>query len=180
MLTGGDAHAEQQLTGTRFGRVAIVFGEAGLEFRCVHVIVFGGLRVGIDRVLLLHTGPHLVVAHHHHVEHTHVFKGELVLAQEGHALARIERHIAATGLQYPGENLHEGGLAGAVRADQAVTVTVAELDADVFKQGLGPELHGDVVGDEHSGILDSLRHKGKVALNTLFYRRNVNPDSSKA
>jgi hypothetical protein len=39
--------------------------------------------------------------------------------------------------------------AGAVGADQAVAIALAELDRDVFKKGLDPELHGDVVGDEH-------------------------------
>ena len=28
-------------------------------------------------------------------------------------------------------------------------VYLAKFDRDVFKQGFGPELHGDIVGDEH-------------------------------
>ena len=59
------------------------------------------------------------------------------------------RDVAGGGFQLAGEDLHEGRLAGAVGADQAVAVAFAELDGDVLEQGLGPELHGDVGGDEH-------------------------------
>jgi hypothetical protein len=74
------------------------------------------------------------MAHHHHVEHPHVLEGELVLLQVGHALAGIERNIAGGGLQHPGQDFHEGGLARAVGADQAVAVAFAELDRDVLEQ----------------------------------------------
>jgi hypothetical protein len=40
--------------------------------------------------------------------------------------------------------LHQGGFATAVGADQAVALTVAELDGDVLEQRLAAELHGDV------------------------------------
>ena len=87
------------------------------------------------------------MAHHHHVQHALVFVGELVLAQPGHALVAIERDIARGRLQIAAQDFHEGGLAAAVGADQAVAVAVAEFDGDVFKQRLGAELHGDVVAD---------------------------------
>ena len=38
---------------------------------------------------------------------------------------------------------------GPVGANQTVAVTFAKLDVDVLKEGLGPELHGDVGSDEH-------------------------------
>jgi hypothetical protein len=97
------------------------------------------------------------VAHHHHVEHAHVFVGELVLAQVGHALA-ADRGDVAGRAPARRQDLHEGGLAGAVGADQAVAVAVAELDGDVLEQGLGPELHGDVgEGLSHAGNLSRLQ-----------------------
>jgi hypothetical protein len=36
-----DAHAQQQLAGARFGRVAVVLGELGLELGGLHVVVVG-------------------------------------------------------------------------------------------------------------------------------------------
>jgi hypothetical protein len=53
------------------------------------------------------------MALHHHVEHAHIFVGELVLLQEGHALAGLSREtLPAEWLQHAGQDLHEGGLAG--------------------------------------------------------------------
>jgi hypothetical protein len=149
VLLGGDADAVQQLAGAGLGGVAVVLGKVAFQLGRLHVVVLGRLRVGVDGVLLLHAGPHLGVALHHHVEHADVFIGELVLLQEGHALAAVDGHVAGAGLQHAGQDLHEGGLAGPVGADQAVAVAFAELDGDVLEKGLGPELHGDVVGDEH-------------------------------
>ena len=57
--------------------------------------------------------------------------------------------LAGIGLDFPRKDLEEGGLPGAVRPDEAVSIAVAEPDRDVFKQGLAPELHGDVGGAEH-------------------------------
>ena len=89
------------------------------------------------------------MAHQHHVEDAHVFVGELVLLQVGHALVLVLRDIAGGRLQRAAEDLHEGRLAGTVGTDQAVAVAFAELDVDVLEQGFGPELHGDVGGDKH-------------------------------
>jgi glutamate--cysteine ligase len=63
---------------------------------------------------------------------------------------RVLGDVAGGWFERAGEDLHEGRLAGAVGADQAVAVAFAELDGDVFEQGLGPELHGDVGCDEHN------------------------------
>jgi hypothetical protein len=45
--------------------------------------------------------PHLGVALHHHVEHADVFIGELILLQEGHALAAVEATLPAEGSSTP-------------------------------------------------------------------------------
>jgi hypothetical protein len=89
------------------------------------------------------------VTHQHDIKHALVLERELVLAQKGHALVGVEAHVAGRGLQQAGEDFHEGGFACAVGADEAVAVPLAEFDGNVFEQGLGPELHGDVGCDEH-------------------------------
>src|SRR6266705_4301177 len=38
----------------------------------------------------------------------------------------------------------ESGLAAAVRADQPIALSAAELHGHIREKGLGPELHGDV------------------------------------
>ena len=73
-----------------------------------------------------------------------VFKRKLVLAQLADALIGVHRHIAGAGHQIATQNFHKSGFAAAVGANQAVAIAVAELDGNVFKQGLSPELHGDI------------------------------------
>jgi hypothetical protein len=69
VLCGRDADAEQQFAGARFGRVAAILGESGFEVGGVHIVFLACLRVGVDGVLFEHAGPHLLVTHHHHVDH---------------------------------------------------------------------------------------------------------------
>ena len=102
-----DADAEQQFAGACLGRVAVVLGELRLEFGGVHVVVFRRVRIGVDRVALAHAGPHLGVAHQHHVEHALVLVGELVLAQVGHALVLFLRDVAGRRLQCAAKDLHQ-------------------------------------------------------------------------
>ena len=149
VLLGRNADAQQQFTGTCLGGVAVVFGVLGLQVGGLHVVVVRGFRVGVDGVALLCGGPHFGVAHHHHVQHAHVFIGELVLAQLTEAHARFQHHVASARLQIAAQDLHEGRLAAAVGADQAIAIALAKLDRDVLEQGLGPELHGDVGGGKH-------------------------------
>ncbi len=148
-----DTDAEQQFARARFGRVAVVLGELRFQFGRVHVVVVGGFRVRVDRVALGHRPPHFRVAHHHDVEHAHVFIRELILTQLTETNVRLEHHIACTLLEIAAQDLHERGLAATVRADQAVAVASAEFDRDVLEQGLRPELHGDVGSRQHGASL---------------------------
>lgn len=145
-----DADAQQQRTRARLGVVATELGKLRLQLGRVHIVVVDGFRVRVDRVTLGHGGPHFRVALHHYVKHAHVLVGELILAQLAQADVRLERDIAAAGLEVAAEDLYEGRLAAAVRADQPVAVAIPELDRDVLEQGLGPELHRDIGGRKHS------------------------------
>ena len=104
------------------------------------------------------------MAHQHGIEHIQIFKGELVLAQLAEPLAAVEHDIASAGHKIAAQNFHESGLAAAVRADQPVTVAFAEFDGDIFKQGLGPELHGDVGGGNQGMVILILRVQRKAAI----------------
>jgi hypothetical protein len=149
-----NADAEQQLACARFGRVAVVLGELRFEFGGVHVVVVGGLRVRVDRIALGHGVPHFGVAHHHDVEHTYVFVRELILAQLAQAHIRFEHHVAGARFQIAAQDLHEGGLAAAIRTNQAIAVPSPEFDRDVLEQGLRPELHGDICGRQHGASFE--------------------------
>jgi len=91
------------------------------------------------------------VAHHHDVQHAHVFKRELVLAQLAQAHAGFKRDVAAGGFQVAADDLHERRLAGPIGPDQPVPVAFPELDADVLEKGLGTELDGEI-GSGYHGV----------------------------
>jgi hypothetical protein len=103
---------------TRLGVVAAVLGELALELRRAHVVVVGGFRVGVDAIALGHRLPHLDVALHHDVEHALVLVAELVLVQLAEPHARLQHHLAGALLELAAQDLHQRGLAAAVRADR--------------------------------------------------------------
>jgi len=146
MLIERDAQAEQQLASAGFSGVAVELGELYFQLGDGHAVVLAHFRQGIDAVTLGLDLPQLFVAHDHGVDHAEVFVGELILAQLAQAHVGFEHHLTGRRLQLAAENLHEGRLAAAVGADQAVAVAAAELDGNVFEQRLGAELHGDVSG----------------------------------
>ena len=80
---------------------------------------------------------------------------EMVLLQNGHPLFLGDDDLAGGGLQIPGEDAEEGGLAGAVGADDAVAVAGNELQLHVLEQGLAAEVHAYIVDCDHVGILSS-------------------------
>ena len=155
VLFSRNARAEQQFAGTRLGGVTVKFGEARFEIGGAHVIFFAGVGVGIDGIAVDHGLPHISVAHEHHVEHAHLFKTKLVLAQFAQTFVLVEHDVAATRIEVAAQNFHEGRLAAAVRTDQAVAVAIAEFDRDVFKKRLGAELHGDISGGQHGRTLSN-------------------------
>ncbi|MNE05534.1 hypothetical protein D3C80_981000 [compost metagenome] len=93
------------------------------------------------------------MAHDHGVDHGEFFVGELILAQLAQAYVRLEHDLAGGRFQVVAEDFHEGRLAATVGADKAVAVAVAKLDRNVFEQGLGTELHGDVSGGDQKSYL---------------------------
>ncbi|MNP88199.1 hypothetical protein D3C85_05780 [compost metagenome] len=138
------AGTQQQFARTRFCSVAIIFSEFRFEVGRLHVVVVGRIRIRVNRVTFRHRRPHFRVAHHHDIEYAHFFKRKLILAQFTQALIRIEHDGTGRRVEVAAEDFHESGLAAAVGADQAVTVAIAKLDGNVFKQRLGAELHRDI------------------------------------
>ena len=136
-------------TCARFGGIAAEFGKLVFKFGGSHIVVFAGVGVRVNCVARLHRLPHSGVPHQYDVEHAHVFERKLVLPQFSDALALVDGHAAAARFEIAAEDLHEGGLAAAIGADQPIAIAPAEFDRDVFEEGLAPELHGDVCGADH-------------------------------
>ena len=156
MLFQGNAQAQQQLPGIGLGGVTVQFRELNLQLGDAHAVVFAHLREIVDGVFLLLDLPQLVMAHDHRVDRREVLKGELVLAQDAHALIGIHVHVASRWLNLATEDFHEGGLAGAIGADQTVAVAIAEAQGNILEKRLGTKLDGDIGGSNQS-IVRSLQ-----------------------
>ena len=86
------------------------------------------------------------MAHNDRIQHAELFKRKLILAQLTDTLIRVEGDVAQRRLKIAAEDLHKGGLAATVGANQAVTIAAAKFDGNIFEQRLTAELHGDVAG----------------------------------
>ena len=74
--------------------------------------------LGVEPLALLERGPQPGVAHDDRVDHPERVEGELILPEHAELVGPDDRALLR--LQLAGEQLHEGGLAGAVRPGQAV------------------------------------------------------------
>ena len=114
----GHAQAVQQDGRVALGGVAVLVRHDPFQFAQAHAVGVGHLGLGVDPVPLLQGLPQGLVAHDHGVHHPERVEGELVLGQHAHLPGALDG--AGGGLLLPGEQLHEGGLAAAVGAGEAV------------------------------------------------------------
>ena len=124
--------------------IAVHFGKFPLKFRGADAVLLGKFRLGVNR---LPFGHHLVetfVSHYDRVEDGLLIESELILAENRNSLPRTDDNLALVRFSFTGEDLQKSGLAGAVRADQAVAVTGSELDVDVFKDNPLAVGEGDI------------------------------------
>ena len=146
MLFNRDTDAEQQFAGARFGGVAVHLAVQHFKVSHLVTVFFAHLRQGVDAIALLLHFPQLAVAHNDRIQHAELFKRKLILAQLTDTLIRVEGDVAQRRLKIAAEDLHKGGLAATVGANQAVTIAAAKFDGNIFEQRLTAELHGDVAG----------------------------------
>src|SRR4029077_3755807 len=65
------------------------------------------------------------------------------------AHAGLQRDLPDALLQLTTEDFHQGGFATPIGADQAVAVTVRELDSNSFKERPGAKLNRDIRSRQH-------------------------------
>ncbi len=135
------AKAAQQRRGIALGVPTLELGEALLQLGSPYAVGIVEIRLGIERVLLLHNVPQHGMTLKHGVEHCAVVKLEVVLLQHAHTLAGALRHTARCGRELPAEHAHQRGLAGTIGTDYAIAVAGSELEIDVLKKGLFAELY---------------------------------------
>ena len=92
--------------------------------------------------------PEGLVAHDDGVEDALVVEGVLVLAQDAELFGAGDG-APVGGFDVARQDLHEGGLAGAVGAGEAVAVAGGEFDGDVIEKGARAVGFGDAVDGDH-------------------------------
>src|SRR5690606_18673921 len=102
-----------------------------LELRRAQAFLLRHRGFRVEPIALLVDLPEAGVTHDDRVDDRVFLERELVLAQLADAGVRLDRDVAVGRLELAAQNLEEGGLARAVRADQTVTMAVTELDGDV-------------------------------------------------
>ena len=129
--------AVEQLAGLGLSVPAAHLGELGLEL--------GGLVA----VLLAHDSEQTLVAAEHRVENGLVVEGKVVLLEHAHARLGRDGYRAGGRVEVARQNAQEGGLAGAVRADDAVAVALREFKVYVLEQRLTAEVQAQFADIDH-------------------------------
>jgi hypothetical protein len=112
------------------------------------------------------------MAHHYRVDHETTLESKLILAQLTDSLTGIDIDIARGRLQIAAKYFHKRGFARAVGADQAIAIAVAEFDRNIFKQGFGPELNGNVGSGDQNLRPKNKINKGEKPLILYDFSRN--------
>ena len=151
-----DAKSREQRLRVGFRLPAVHLRELALELGSPYAVLVGKVFFGVNGVLLFH---HLIepgVPEDDRVEDLVVVVFEVILLKERDAVAGRHGDRSVRRLQLSRQNLQEGGLAGAICADEAVAVSFREFDIDIFKQCFLADPVGHADGFNHLSYTSSL------------------------
>ena len=87
-----------------------------------------------------------------HLEHRRLLefaadaeRRDLRLVELGQIVAALEEHVAVVGARLAGDDVHHGGLAGAVRPDDGAHLAGLDRERKVVQRAEAVERHGDAV-----------------------------------
>ena len=145
----GDIEALQQDRRVAFGRVPIFLADDAFELAEPHAVGFGHLGLGVEELALFERTPEPLVPHDDRVDDAELIKGKLVLTEDAELVGPRDRALLRG--QFARQQLHEGGLARAVGACEAVAPAAGEGGRDVLEEHLRAVAHGDVADRDHRG-----------------------------
>ena len=146
----GNVEAVEQHGSIALGGIAVLVANGAFELAQSHAVFVGHFRLGINAVALFQRGPQRLVAHDHGVDGAIGVEGKLILAQ--HAQFTRAHHFALLRLQFAGQNLHKGRLAGPVRPGQSVAAPRRKSSAHVFEENLRAVAHGYIADADHGSL----------------------------
>ena len=138
----GDVEALQQDRRVGLGLVAVLFADDAFQLAQTAAVLVGHLGLVVDALALFQRGPERLVAHDDGVDDPVGVEGELVLRE--HADLLRPHDVALLRVDLAGEHLHEGGLARAVGAGEAIAPAAGEGDRDILEEQLRAVAHGDI------------------------------------
>lgn len=144
-----DTQTAEQRGGIVFGGVATERGKLILQFGHLNAVLVGEVGLAVEGGAFLHHAPHHGVSHEHGVEHGLVVILEVVLTEDGEALAGPHLYLALRGVQFAGDGTEQGRFAGTVGTDDAVDVTTGELQVDVLIENALAKLDGEIGNCNH-------------------------------
>ena len=143
----GNIQAFQQNGRIALRAVAVFLADDAFQFAQLHAVGVSHLRLGVNLVALFHGRPQALVAHDDGVEHAIAVEGKLVLAQNT-KLSRAH-DCPLLRLQFAGQQIHEGGFAGAIRPGQAIPLARRKCRGYFVKQNFGAVAHGHIADRNH-------------------------------
>ena len=127
-----DAEVLEHLGGIALSLPTVHLGKLQFEVGRTVAVFLGHLGFGIDGLALLHVFPQRLMSHEHGVEHAIGIIFEVILLQDGKAFARPQFHGSLVGFQVSADGAEQGRLTGAVGPDDAVDISVGELQVYIF------------------------------------------------
>ena len=139
----------EQLAGFGLGVPAAHLGELGFKLRRLVAVLLGERVLHVERVLLAHDSEQALVAAENGVENGFVVEREVVLLEYAHARLGRDGYRAGGRVEVARQDAQEGGLARAVRADNAVAVALREFQVYVLEQRLAAEVQTQFANIDH-------------------------------
>ena len=150
----GDVESLEQDRRVALRRVAVLLPDDALELAEPDAILVREVGLLVERIAFLKRGPQPCIPHDHCVDDAERLERELVLADQSDLLRPDDG--ALLGIEVARQDLHERGLAGAVRPRQPVAPARRERDGHVLEEHLRAEAHGHVGDGNHRTVLRGL------------------------
>ena len=148
-LIGIQTQTLQQLCRVGVGVPAVQLGELALQLGGAVAVLLGERVLGVQRILLLHDLIQARIALNDGIEYRELVERKVILTQNRHTQTGLHLDRAGGRLEIAGEHTQEGGLAGAVRADDTVAVAGCEFEIDIREQVLTVKVNAEMVDRKH-------------------------------
>ena len=140
----------EQLGSLALSLPTVHLGKLQFEVGSQIAVFLAHLRLGIESLALLHVLPKRLVALQHCVHHGEAVVLEVILVEHRETLTGSQLYRSLVGFELAADGFQQGRFACSVGTDDAVDVTVCELQVHVFVKHSLAELYGQICQCYHS------------------------------